>query len=184
MKNWHEEHIESLTTGIVNEFNYLFTEIKENNDCIYAVVICLDSDILTGYLVIGTKNTVEMRKKQDSNWDFKWMLGEWDIATETHEIDNGVHNLFLHEMRRHFENDIEPKLMQGGDYTEEREKNLWLFMQGMKNAKEILKQNYTKALESTLFYLSIPGDEVFEIKTAKALNEPSALLTEMIRENS
>ena len=184
MQNWHETQVDNLTTGLLNEFDYLLKQVRENNDTIYGVVICVDSDILVGYLALGTVQTNAKKEKLYADWDCKWVPGEWEIATETNEIDNGVDRLFLNEMRRHYVDEIKPKFKDNFDYTEEREKNLWLFMTGFRKAKEILQQRYKAELKDTLFYLSIPGDEVFEKETAKKLNEPSDLLTEMIMENA
>ncbi|MDQ9011141.1 DUF4303 domain-containing protein [Acinetobacter gerneri] len=178
MDSWHKKHVDVLSEAIVNEFSYLFEKINNKKDSIYAAALILDDDILTAYLAVSTKESLDNKHK-----GYKWDPSEWIITVDDNIISNDL-NSFIRLMIKHYDEEIVPLYQNGFNYEAEKLNNLWLYTSALMKAKNILITTFGETINSIVFYLSIPGQPEIEINSAKEINDQSNELTELIKYRS
>lgn len=162
MSQWHKDHVNILAQAIINEFKFLYEKIKSENNQIYAVCINLDEDIQTCYLAVATIDEEKNNANEHGYWQDKWASNEWKHAIGHGDVEDSISNLFLKKMSKHYDEDVHPLFEQGFDYEIERDKNYWLYTEGLRQAKTVLVAKYGHEVDAMLFYLSIFGDFIVE----------------------
>lgn len=161
---WHQEQVNALTASLVIDFSYIFDVLQRKKQHIYACALVLDSDCVTAYSVVSTQESL---KKQHKNKE--WDASEWCFGTEEEDVTNGLNDFMTKLIERYWEV-VVPQFSQGLDYEPERQKNIKLFIAGMREAKLLLIEKYGDAVEKMVFYLTIPGEPSLEKYSANAIN--------------
>ncbi|WP_353171842.1 DUF4303 domain-containing protein [Acinetobacter rudis] len=174
MMDWHKKHLDLLSAVIVNEFLFWYEKIKNKNDSIYAVALILDEDALTAYLAVSTWES--LNDKHEGN---KWEPSEWLYTVDDGDVFNDL-NSFVKLMIKHYDEDVIPLYEKGFDYNEERQRNLWMYTEVLKEAKLIIIKKFGSIIDEIVFYLSILGDHSIEIESSKSINKKSEILTDLV----
>ncbi|MGJ1390314.1 DUF4303 domain-containing protein [Sphingobacterium spiritivorum] len=163
-KNWHERNLPVLSSLIVNEFVFFHQLFSKKEQNMYAFALILDDDCLTAYSAVST---TESLKKIHKNKE--WDAPEWCFCVSQGAVKEGV-DTFTRLLLDRYRKDIVPLFQQGFDYAPERQKNLQLFTDAMRIAKQELIKKYGKEVEEMAFYISIPGEPIVEKNSALAIN--------------
>ncbi|MCT4222703.1 DUF4303 domain-containing protein [Elizabethkingia anophelis] len=163
-KNWHERNLPVLSSLIVNEFDFFHQLFSKKGQNMYAFALILDDDCLTAYSAVST---TESLKKIHKNKE--WDAPEWCLCVSQGAVKEGV-DTFTKLLLERYRKDIVPLFQQGFDYASERQKNLQLFTDGLRIAKQELVKKYGNVVEEMAFYISIPGEPIVEKNTALAIN--------------
>ncbi|ATC34974.1 DUF4303 domain-containing protein [Elizabethkingia anophelis] len=163
-KNWHERNLPVLSSLIVNEFVFFHQLFSKKEQNMYAFALILDDDCLTAYSAVST---TESLKKIHKNKE--WDAPEWCFCVSQGAVKEGV-DTFTRQLLDRYRKDIVPLFQQGFDYAPERQKNLQLFTDAMRIAKQELVKKYGNVVEEMAFYISIPGEPIVEKNTALAIN--------------
>ncbi|MCT3675191.1 DUF4303 domain-containing protein [Elizabethkingia anophelis] len=163
-KNWHERNLPVLSSLIVNEFVFFHQLFSKKEQNMYAFALILDDDCLTAYSAVST---TESLKKIHKNKE--WDAPEWCFCVSQGAVKEGV-DTFTRLLLDRYRKDIVPLFQQGFDYAPERQKNLQLFTDAMRIAKQELVKKYGNVVEEMAFYISIPGEPIVEKNTALAIN--------------
>ncbi|MGJ1267601.1 DUF4303 domain-containing protein [Sphingobacterium spiritivorum] len=163
-KNWHERNLPVLSSLIVNEFDFFHQLFSKKGQNMYAFALILDDDCLTAYSAVST---TESLKKIHKNKE--WDAPEWCFCVSQGAVKEGV-DTFTRLLLDRYRKDIVPLFQQGFDYAPERQKNLQLFTDAMRIAKQELIKRYGKEVEEMAFYISIPGEPIVEKNSALAIN--------------
>ncbi|AQX51588.1 DUF4303 domain-containing protein [Elizabethkingia anophelis] len=163
-KNWHERNLPVLSSLIVNEFDFFHQLFSKKGQNMYAFALILDDDCLTAYSAVST---TESLKKIHKNKE--WDAPEWCLCVSQGAVKEGV-DTFTKLLLERYRKDIVPLFQQGFDYASERQKNLQLFTDALRIAKQELVKKYGNVVEEMAFYISIPGEPIVEKNTALAIN--------------
>ncbi|MDR2231088.1 MAG: DUF4303 domain-containing protein [Flavobacteriaceae bacterium] len=163
-KNWHERNLPVLSSSIVNEFVFFHQLFSKKEQNMYAFALILDDDCLTAYSAVST---TESLKKIHKNKE--WDAPEWCLCVSQGAVKEGV-DTFTRLLLDRYRKDIVPLFQQGFDYASERQKNLQLFTDALRIAKQELVKKYGNEVEEMAFYISIPGEPIVEKNTALAIN--------------
>ncbi|MCL1664857.1 DUF4303 domain-containing protein [Elizabethkingia ursingii] len=163
-KNWHERNLPVLSSSIVNEFVFFHQLFSKKEQNMYAFALILDDDCLTAYSAVST---TESLKKIHKNKE--WDAPEWCLCVSQGAVKEGV-DTFTRLLLDRYRKDIVPLFQQGFDYARERQKNLQLFTDALRIAKQELVKKYGNEVEEMAFYISIPGEPIVEKNTALAIN--------------
>ncbi|WP_288788772.1 DUF4303 domain-containing protein [uncultured Elizabethkingia sp.] len=163
-KNWHEKNLPVLSSSIVNEFDFFHQLFSKKEQKMYAFALILDDDCLTAYSAVST---TESLKKIHKNKE--WDAPEWCFCVSQGAVKEGV-DTFTRLLLDRYRKDIVPLFQQGFDYASERQKNLQLFTDALRIAKQELVKKYGNEVEEMAFYISIPGEPIVEKNTALAIN--------------
>ncbi|WP_293915888.1 MULTISPECIES: DUF4303 domain-containing protein [unclassified Sphingobacterium] len=163
-KNWHETNLPVLSSSIVNEFVFFHQLFSKKEQNMYAFALILDDDCLTAYSAVST---TESLKKIHKNKE--WDAPEWCFCVSQGAVKEGV-DTFTRLLLDRYRKDIVPLFQQGFDYASERQKNLQLFTDALRIAKQELVKKYGNEVEEMAFYISIPGEPIVEKNTALAIN--------------
>ncbi|MDV4071757.1 hypothetical protein CMT45_08520 [Elizabethkingia anophelis] len=163
-KNWHERNLPVLSSLIVNEFVFFHQLFSKKEQNMYAFALILDDDCLTAYSAVST---TESLKKIHKNKE--WDAPEWCFCVSQGAVKEGV-DTFTKLLLDRYRKDIVPLFQQGFDYASERQKNLQLFTDALRIAKQELVKKYGNLVEEMAFYISIPGEPIVEKNTALAIN--------------
>ncbi|EQB94075.1 DUF4303 domain-containing protein [Elizabethkingia anophelis] len=163
-KNWHERNLPVLSSLIVNEFDFFHQLFSKKGQNMYAFALILDDDCLTAYSAVST---TESLKKIHKNKE--WDAPEWCLCVSQGAVKEGV-DTFTKLLLDRYRKDIVPLFQQGFDYASERQKNLQLFTDALRIAKQELVKKYGNLVEEMAFYISIPGEPIVEKNTALAIN--------------
>ncbi|AQW99278.1 DUF4303 domain-containing protein [Elizabethkingia anophelis] len=163
-KNWHERNLPVLSSLIVNEFVFFHQLFSKKEQNMYAFALILDDDCLTAYSAVST---TESLKKIHKNKE--WDAPEWCFCVSQGAVKEGV-DTFTKLLLDRYRKDIVPLFQQGFDYASERQKNLQLFTDALRIAKQELVKKYGNVVEEMAFYISIPGEPIVEKNTALAIN--------------
>ncbi|KUY29941.1 DUF4303 domain-containing protein [Elizabethkingia ursingii] len=163
-KNWHERNLPVLSSSIVNEFVFFHQLFSKKEQNMYAFALILDDDCLTAYSAVST---TESLKKIHKNKE--WDAPEWCFCVSQGAVKEGV-DTFTRLLLDRYRKDIVPLFQQGFDYASERQKNLQLFTDALRIAKQELVKKYGNEVEEMAFYISIPGEPIVEKNTALAIN--------------
>ena len=210
LPDWHREHVNVLTQSIINEFEFLQNKIKHKkihknkikksdkhrrNNKIYAVTLNLDEDATTAYLAVATTHELQKHANEYGHWECKWASNEWKTTVKSKQVKDDISELFLTKMWQRYKDDVEPiydvlvepedlPYEEGWYYLHERKYNCWLYIEGLKQAKRKLSKKYDQDIEDIIFYVAIFGDWRVESDSAQAINQPSALLDELLAQSS
>ncbi|KUG12173.1 hypothetical protein BEI02_17695 [Elizabethkingia sp. HvH-WGS333] len=163
-KNWHERNLPVLSSSIVNEFVFFHQLFSKKEQNMYAFALILDDDCLTAYSAVST---TESLKKIHKNKE--WDAPEWCFCVSQGAVKEGV-DTFTRLLLDRYRKDIVPLFQQGFDYASERQKNLQLFTDALRIAKQELVKKYGNEVEEMAFYISIPGEPIVEKNTALTIN--------------
>ncbi|WP_336664362.1 DUF4303 domain-containing protein [Elizabethkingia meningoseptica] len=163
-ENWHERNLPVLSGSIVNEFVFFHQLFSKKEQNMYAFALILDDDCLTSYSAVST---TESLKKIHKNKE--WDAPEWCFCVSQGAAKEGVES-FTKLLLDRYRKDIVPLFQQGFDYATERQKNLQLFTDALRIAKQELVKKYGDEVEKMAFYISIPGEPIVEKNTALAIN--------------
>lgn len=163
-KNWHERNLPVLSSSIVNEFVFFHQLFSKKEQNMYAFALILDDDCLTVYSAVSTTESLKKIHK-DKEWD----APEWCFCVSQGAVKEGV-DTFTRLLLDRYRKDIVPLFQQGFDYASERQKNLQLFTDALRIAKQELVKKYGNEVEEMAFYISIPGEPIVEKNTALAIN--------------
>lgn len=163
-KSWHERNLPVLSSLIVNEFDFFHQLFSKKGQNMYAFALILDDDCLTAYSAVST---TESLKKIHKNKE--WNAPEWCLCVSQGAVKEGV-DTFTKLLLDRYRKDIVPLFQQGFDYASERQKNLQLFTDALRIAKQELVKKYGNLVEEMAFYISIPGEPIVEKNTALAIN--------------
>ncbi|AVF49095.1 MULTISPECIES: DUF4303 domain-containing protein [Elizabethkingia] len=163
-ENWHETNLPVLSSSIVNEFDFFHQLFSKKEQNMYAFALILDDDCLTAYSAVST---TESLKKIHKNKE--WDAPEWCLCVSQGAVKEGV-DTFTRLLLDRYRKDIVPLFQQGFDYASERQKNLQLFTDALRIAKQELVKKYGNLVEEMAFYISIPGEPIVEKNTALAIN--------------
>ena len=163
-ENWHETNLPVLSGLIVNEFDFFHQFFSKKGQNMYAFALILDDDCLTAYSAVST---TESLKKIHKNKE--WDAPEWCLCVSQGAVKEGV-DTFTKLLLDRYRKDIVPLFQQGFDYASERQKNLQLFTDALRIAKQELVKKYGNLVEEMAFYISIPGEPIVEKNTALAIN--------------
>ncbi|MDV2446149.1 hypothetical protein CMU93_01370 [Elizabethkingia anophelis] len=163
-ENWHERNLPVLSSSIVNEFVFFHQLFSKKGQNMYAFTLILDDDCLTAYSAVST---TESLKKIHKNKE--WDAPEWCLCVSQGAVKEGV-DTFTKLLLDRYRKDIVPLFQQGFDYASERQKNLQLFTDALRIAKQELVKKYGNVVEEMAFYISIPGEPIVEKNTALAIN--------------
>ena len=163
-ENWHETNLPVLSSSIVNEFDFFHQLFSKKEQKMYAFALILDNDCLTAYAAVST---TESLKKIHKNKE--WDAPEWCLCVSQGAVKEGV-DTFTKLLLDRYRKDIVPLFQQGFDYARERQKNLQLFTDALRIAKQELVKKYGNVVEEMAFYISIPGEPIVEKNTALAIN--------------
>ncbi|MGJ1385852.1 DUF4303 domain-containing protein [Sphingobacterium spiritivorum] len=163
-ENWHERNLPVLSGSIVNEFDFFYQLFRKKKQSMYAFALILDDDCLTAYSAVST---TESLKKIHKNKE--WDAPEWCFCVSQGAVKEGV-DTFTRLLLDRYRKDIVPLFQQGFDYAPERQKNLQLFTDAMRIAKQELVKKYGNEIEEMAFYLSIPGEPIVEKNSVLAIN--------------
>ncbi|MCT3690240.1 DUF4303 domain-containing protein [Elizabethkingia anophelis] len=163
-KNWHERNLPVLSSLIVNEFDFFHQLFSKKGQNMYAFALILDDDCLTAYSAVST---TESLKKIHKNKE--WDAPEWCLCVSQGAVKEGV-DTFTKLLLERYRKDIVSLFQQGFDYASERQKNLQLFTDALRIAKQELVKKYGNVVEEMAFYISIPGEPIVEKNTALAIN--------------
>lgn len=164
LENWHERNLPVLSGSLVNEFDVyhkLFTKKEQN---MYAFALILDDDCLTAYSAVSTTESLNKIHKNK-----EWDAPEWCLCVSQGAVKEGV-DTFTGQLLARYRKDVVPLFQQGFDYAPERQKNLQLFTDAMRIAKQELVKKYGNEIEEMAFYLSIPGEPIVEKNSVLAIN--------------
>ena len=163
-ENWHETNLPVLSSSIVNEFVFFHQLFSKKEQNMYAFALILDDDCLTAYSAVSTTESLKKIHK-DKEWD----APEWCFCVSQGAVKEGV-DTFTRLLLDRYRKDIVPLFQQGFDYASERQKNLQLFTDALRIAKQELVKKYVNEVEEMAFYISIPGEPIVEKNTALAIN--------------
>lgn len=163
-ENWHERNLPVLSSSIVNEFDFFHQLFSKKEQNMYAFALILEDDCLTSYSAVST---IECLKKIHKNKE--WDAPEWCFCVSQGAVKEGVES-FTKLLLDRYRKDIVPLFQQGFDYATERQKNLQLFTDALRIAKQELVKKYGDEVEKMAFYISIPGEPIVEKNTALAIN--------------
>lgn len=134
-ENWHETNLPVLSGLIVNEFDFFHQFFSKKGQNMYAFALILDDDCLTAYSAVST---TESLKKIHKNKE--WDAPEWCLCVSQGAVKEGV-DTFTKLLLDRYRKDIVPLFQQGFDYASERQKNLQLFTDALRIAKQELVKN-------------------------------------------
>lgn len=134
-ENWHETNLPVLSSSIVNEFDFFHQLFSKKEQKMYAFALILDNDCLTAYAAVST---TESLKKIHKNKE--WDAPEWCLCVSQGAVKEGV-DTFTKLLLDRYRKDIVPLFQQGFDYARERQKNLQLFTDALRIAKQELVKN-------------------------------------------
>ena len=163
-ENWHERNLPVLSGSIINEFDFFYQLFRKKKQSMYAFALILDDDCLTAYSAVSTTESLNKIHKNK-----EWDASEWCFCVSQSAVKEGV-DTFTRLLLDRYRKDIVPLFQQGFDYAPERQKNLQLFTDAMRIAKQELVKKYGNEIEEMAFYLSIPGEPIVEKNSVLAIN--------------
>ena len=163
-ENWHERNLPVLSSLIVNEFVFFHQLFSKKEQKMYAFALILDDDCLTAYSAVSTNESLKKIHKNK-----EWDASEWCFCVSQGAVKEGV-DTFARLLLDLYRKDIVPLFQQGFDYAPEQQRNLQLFTDALRIAKQELIKKYGKEVEEMVFYISIPGEPIVDKNSALAIN--------------
>lgn len=177
MIKWQDKQLSILSNCIFNEIEYWLNKVASENVKLYGVSLILDDDALTVYMAVGSELSGDAQGKWSAD---EWMMALIDDSILAKEGMGHFNQLAM----QHYNEQVEPLFADDFDYEEERQRNIAMYTQALKNVKKQLVSHYGHELESLLLFLTIPGDVGLAINSAKSINRSSQALDEFIAFNT